>query len=218
MIAFRLFSTIICVVFVVQNQGISAENDTGRTGGGAGSAAEASQEAGQTADSGPVSADRKTASSHSRSVKLSVPDATLVVPEGFVFLGPEDGRVVLKTSGRKPPEAEGRLAGVVVGGGQGGDANQPWSIAVRYAAIGYVPGEAMVRLIGGAHPQPSANTPVEEGRDLRSEASGSGARRDWILPPRYDEGNRSFLWAELRMRRETPGRFTMKSAFWDAGE
>jgi uncharacterized membrane-anchored protein len=114
--------------------------------------------------------------------------ANLTVPEGYVFLGPQDTQRLLKDMGNFPSGSE---LGLVAGGS--GDQN--WFVVIRFVDAGFVPDDDAANW-DAEEMLASIKEGTEEANAKRRELGmGPLTVRGWEEKPHYDKANNKVVWA-----------------------
>ncbi|MDF0668084.1 MAG: DUF2167 domain-containing protein [Nitrospira sp.] len=114
--------------------------------------------------------------------------ATLKVPEEFVFLGPQDAQRLLKDMGNFP---SGEELGLVAGGSEG----ENWFVVIRFIDAGYVQDDDAADW-DAEEMLASIKEGTEEANAKRRESGISPLTiRGWEEKPHYDKANNKVVWA-----------------------
>lgn len=114
--------------------------------------------------------------------------ATLKVPEGFIFLGPQDAQRLLKDMGNFP---SGEELGIVAGGSEGDN----WFVVVRFVDAGYVQDDDAADW-DAEEMLSSMKEGTEEANARRRESGVTPLTiRGWEEKPHYDKANNKMVWA-----------------------
>ena len=114
--------------------------------------------------------------------------ATLKVPEGLVFLGPQDAQRLLKDMGNFP---SGEELGLVAGGSEGDN----WFVVIRFIDAGYVQ-DGDAKDWDAEEMLASIKEGTEEANARRRESGIPPLTiRGWEEKPHYNKANNKVVWA-----------------------
>lgn len=129
-------------------------------------------------------------------VKLQAGRAKLTLPEGYTFLGPKDGKVVIEELWGNPPGSASDIEGIVIPRGQDVTDDHSWAIIVQFEDDGYVSDEDADDIDYDDLLTTLKKSSAEASK--RREAAGYGKMllTGWALPPRYDKEKKVLYWAK----------------------
>lgn len=129
-------------------------------------------------------------------VKLQAGRATLTLPEGYSFLGPKDGKVVIEDLWGNPPGSASDIEGIVIPRGESVTDGDSWAIIVQFEDDGYVSDEDADEIDYDDLLKTLKKGSEESSK--RREAAGYGKMilTGWALPPRYDKEKKVLYWAK----------------------
>ena len=134
---------------------------------------------------------------HEGNITLPGGVASLVLPEGFHYLSPEDTERVLVTAWGNPPGNE--TMGMLLRGPEDVLAEDSWAVVIAYEEDGYVSDEDA----DGIDYVELLSAMQETSREANGARADAGYEEvelvGWAATPRYDEASNKLYWAkELR--------------------
>lgn len=120
--------------------------------------------------------------------------ATLNVPQGFKYLGPEDAHTVMVDMWGNPPQELG--LGMLFPANKGPNDEDTWGIEIEYEDTGHIK-DKDARKANYGNLLESMQDDIEDGNALRQSMGYDAIELiGWAAPPRYDEVNKKLYWAK----------------------
>ncbi|RYY64545.1 MAG: DUF2167 domain-containing protein [Chitinophagaceae bacterium] len=128
--------------------------------------------------------------------KISLPNgvATVNVPKGFRFLGPEDSKKVLEDAwGNLPGDAP---LGMIVPGDEGSAINADYAFIVQYEGMGYVKDNDADKINYDDLLKQMKEDGVAANAERRKQGLQTLDLLGWASKPHYDKANKILYWAK----------------------
>ena len=129
-------------------------------------------------------------------VPLQANRATLKLPDGYRFLGPQDSRTVIEALWGNPPGSASSIEGMILPRGQEVMNNDSWAIVVKFEDDGYVSDEDADSIDYADLLKTMKEQSAESSKAREAAGYGIMELTGWALPPRYDKTKKVLYWAK----------------------
>lgn len=129
-------------------------------------------------------------------VELSAGNVVINVPDGFVYLGPDDAEIILTDFWGNSPTSEKKTLGMLFPQGKTPLDDNAWAVTLDYSDDGYVSDEDADSIDYSSLLDEMKADAVTESEDRLDQGYEAIELVGWAEPPHYDKATHTLYWAK----------------------